>query len=681
VNSEERARFEAISEALARLVRRQEDFDRRLARLETGGVALPQIEPEPPPAAPIEPPPLVAVAPPEAPASNMETTVGLTWISRIAAVTVVLALAFFFEYAFENRWITETGRVLIGLACGAVALVFGERFWRVGQRVYGQSLAAAGIAFLYLSVWAAFGPYQLIGSTAGFGLMALATAAAGLLALRYDSAVVAMLGLAGGFATPWLLPSTQPPWFILGYALLLDAGAVFAARARRWLRLEALALAGTVILYNGQLPAPEDWRFVFTLFALLYYTLFATSVSALVVVEAQALAGLAMFAIWRSDFTSMSLAWLLAAAGLAVADRRGWSTAAPASFGGFWLAYAMWSVTVWRHPVSLTLGLLSGAFLLFLSWPVWLVHRRRRPLGAQDLLLVALNAALYFGAAYTLLENKWGAYEGLFAVAVAVVQMVAARLLWRYDARGALLAAGAAWVLLVLAAPIQFAGYRVTIAWAVEGAAVVWIGVRLRDSGATAPLRPGALCIFLLVLGRLALVDSRMFPSAGAYPLILNARLLAFAVAAVALWASAWWIGDGRPALAAYACGHAVLLCGLMLEAAGWAARTAAPENFQSAASTAISILAAAYAVLLVAGGAARRHVVTRVLGMGLIGLVILKLYLYDVWLLGQFYRMAAFAILGVLLLAMSYLYTGAGVGGQGRAAGKGGWLRSRFLK
>jgi uncharacterized membrane protein len=34
------------------------------------------------------------------------------------------------------------------------------------------------------------------------------------------------------------------------------------------------------------------------------------------------------------------------------------------------------------------------------------------------------------------------------------------------------------------------------------------------------------------------------------------------------------------------------------------------------------------------------------------------KLYLYDVWLLGQFYRMAAFAILGVLLLAMSYLYS-----------------------
>jgi uncharacterized membrane protein len=36
----------------------------------------------------------------------------------------------------------------------------------------------------------------------------------------------------------------------------------------------------------------------------------------------------------------------------------------------------------------------------------------------------------------------------------------------------------------------------------------------------------------------------------------------------------------------------------------------------------------------------------------------VLKLYFYDVWLLSQFYRMAAFAMLGVLLLLMSYFYS-----------------------
>ena len=61
---------------------------------------------------------------------------------------------------------------------------------------------------------------------------------------------------------------------------------------------------------------------------------------------------------------------------------------------------------------------------------------------------------------------------------------------------------------------------------------------------------------------------------------------------------------------------------------------------------------------MLVGGGAARGHAITRICGIVLIGCVVAKLYLYDVWLLGQFYRMAAFAILGVLLLTMSYLYS-----------------------
>jgi len=67
--------------------------------------------------------------------------------------------------------------------------------------------------------------------------------------------------------------------------------------------------------------------------------------------------------------------------------------------------------------------------------------------------------------------------------------------------------------------------------------------------------------------------------------------------------------------------------------------------------------VAAAYALLLVGGGAAWRHAPSRLIGIGLIGVVVLKLYLYDVWLLGALYRMAAFAILGVLLLAASFLY------------------------
>jgi uncharacterized membrane protein len=104
--------------------------------------------------------------------------------------------------------------------------------------------------------------------------------------------------------------------------------------------------------------------------------------------------------------------------------------------------------------------------------------------------------------------------------------------------------------------------------------------------------------------------------------------------------------------------GHFVMLWALILEALGWAARTAAPEDVRSFESTAISILAAGYALLLVALGIAGGLAVNRILGLGLIAAVVAKLYLWDVWSLGLFYRMAAFAALGALLLVMSYLYS-----------------------
>jgi uncharacterized membrane protein len=66
----------------------------------------------------------------------------------------------------------------------------------------------------------------------------------------------------------------------------------------------------------------------------------------------------------------------------------------------------------------------------------------------------------------------------------------------------------------------------------------------------------------------------------------------------------------------------------------------------------------ALYAVLLVVIGVSYRSVLDRILGLGLIGLVVVKLYLYDVWEAGRLFRMAAFIALGVLLLLTSYLYS-----------------------
>jgi uncharacterized membrane protein len=110
--------------------------------------------------------------------------------------------------------------------------------------------------------------------------------------------------------------------------------------------------------------------------------------------------------------------------------------------------------------------------------------------------------------------------------------------------------------------------------------------------------------------------------------------------------------------LAYYIAGHLAMLWTLTQEVLGWAGRSAAPENLVSVETISVSILYACYAVVFVSFGVATRTAVNRIAGLILIGAVVLKLYLFDVWQLGRFYRTLAFVALGVLLLSTSFLYS-----------------------
>ena len=73
------------------------------------------------------------------------------------------------------------------------------------------------------------------------------------------------------------------------------------------------------------------------------------------------------------------------------------------------------------------------------------------------------------------------------------------------------------------------------------------------------------------------------------------------------------------------------------------------------------SVLLAVYGIGLLFYGMLRTSAVNRIFGLVLIGLVIAKLYLIDVWVLARGYRITAFIGLGALLLVASYVYSRSG--------------------
>ncbi|MEX1140159.1 MAG: DUF2339 domain-containing protein [Bacteroidota bacterium] len=263
---------------------------RRIEKLEAHLGLQPDVSPPsaPPPRSPATEPPRPPPTPPTKPivasaadphAQNkaqeeLEALIGGRLLNRIGAFALVLGVAFFLKYAFDNNWITETMRVLTGIVMGSICLAGGYRTQKKGYAVFAQGLVGAGIAILYLSLYASFNYYHLIPQWLAFALMSGVTILTLLQAVYYNSLVVGILGWAGGFLTPFLLSTGESnETALFTYIALLSLGLLaITMRRESWYALEPLTLIALFIVYFAwfdQYYGPGD--FTLTIFFLFVF--------------------------------------------------------------------------------------------------------------------------------------------------------------------------------------------------------------------------------------------------------------------------------------------------------------------------------------------------------------------------------------------------------------------------
>jgi uncharacterized membrane protein len=188
---------------------------------------------------------------------DLESAIGGKWFNWIGIIAVIIGVAFFLKFAFDKQWIGPGPRVILSAIAGLSLLYVGDRLRKRGLTAYAYVLSGGGILILYLADFAAYNFYNLIGQPLAFGLMAIVTTIAVLLAVRLDALAIAILGLIGGFATPLLLSTgVDNEIGLFAYIALLDAGVLGVAYFKRWRSLDFLSFAGTVAITLG-------WAFTF----------------------------------------------------------------------------------------------------------------------------------------------------------------------------------------------------------------------------------------------------------------------------------------------------------------------------------------------------------------------------------------------------------------------------------
>jgi uncharacterized membrane protein len=605
---------------------------------------------------------------------DLEDRIGGRGLLYTGVLVLLLGVSFFLKYAFDNAWVNETARTVIGAVAGIGLVGGGLRLAASGVTTFGHALVGTGLAILYLVVYAALNFYGLLDRGVAFVLMALITVAAAAIADRQRAQALAFIAVGGGFLTPALVGGDENAQLTLfGYDALLVIGTLLLALRHQWPALNALSYIATLLTvaaWTVRFYTDAQW-----LRTLLFLTLF--SVAFLIILrETRRIRNVTARAV-ASLLATAPVFYHLAAIVLTAAH--------PPAIHVYLIAFTvsgLW-LTVDPHRPWLRLIVLLGALVPMFgtmtlpdgrSWlwanvitivAVTLLHvmalvdrevRQDEALEGPDLLTLHVTGLGLFALLYEQLVPRFPSFRGALAVLIAVGAVALGRALRPRDEIAALNAAALAFTLLAIGFAVQFDGPPVVTGWAAEGLAIAWFGVRSRLRA----FQIGGVALW--ILATLQLFDS-FADTPAAFTLLLNARTVATLFVLATGYLIVWRLARagtqevGRLRAALHVIASTLTLAWITAEIQSyWDVRDddAQAHLYEQML---LSLAWGLYGAAVIALGMIRRYAPLRYIGIVVIAVTSLKVFFYDLWELGGIYRVIGFLSFGVLLVLVSYLY------------------------
>lgn len=303
---------------------------------------------------------------------SMEFAIASQWLLRVGIVILVIGVGYFLQYSIQHGWLNAQARVAIVTLAGLGMLITGTQLLGRRYHVLGQGLLGGGLAMLYFAVFAASeNRYHLIGMTTAFALMSLVTALSGTIAVRFNSILVAVLGILGGYGTPIIL-STGAVNFpgLYGYMLVLGVGVLGICYWKNWPLLSYLSFFATYALFFSSMQAYDVSHFWEVMpFVAAFFVLFSTTTFLYKIVNAAKSNLLDLLALLVNAGVFYAISYHL----VDVAYGSKWVAAVTLSLAAFYTAhvfYFLWRRLVDRELLVSFIGL--AAFFLAVTMPLLL---------------------------------------------------------------------------------------------------------------------------------------------------------------------------------------------------------------------------------------------------------------------------------------------------------------------
>ncbi|MEY4953485.1 MAG: hypothetical protein RL299_1909, partial [Pseudomonadota bacterium] len=169
-------------------------------------------------------------------------------IVRAGLVVLFIGLVFLARLVVNAGLFPIEARLALVGAAGAALL--GVGYWkRIERPDFGLHLQGAGVAVMYLTVFAAARIYPVMPPGIAFGFMVVFAALGATLAVLQNSQTMALGSFLGGFAVPFLLGGdAETPTALFAYFTILNLAVMGIAWKKSWRPLNLLGFVATFLM-------------------------------------------------------------------------------------------------------------------------------------------------------------------------------------------------------------------------------------------------------------------------------------------------------------------------------------------------------------------------------------------------------------------------------------------------